>query len=282
MQKSALTAAAIFMLMAGTASAADLAVKARPAPVPVFSWSGCYVGGNAGYSRAEVSSNGTPNPIFVGTAPAGRAATIAAASVTKVTPDGFTAGLGIGCNYQKGIFVIGAEGDINYTDLGAQQVRGPFANAAPVVPYTWEERFQSNWFATARARAGVVIAERGLLYATGGAAFAEFNWLKALDFPGFTGFRYQASGSDSRVGWVVGAGWEYAFNNNWSAKVEYLHMDFGNSSGIAPTPPGPAAGPGAGATISMSNNFREDVVRLGINYALVAARSSRSTDQRPT
>ncbi|MBR1179689.1 porin family protein [Bradyrhizobium sp. KB893862 SZCCT0404] len=270
MVKNALRAAAISVsvLMAGTASAADMAVKARsvPAPVPAFSWGGCYVGGNAGYSRAEVRSDGTPNAIFTGTAPAGTAAILTSASAAKVTPDGFTAGLGIGCNYQRGIFVIGAEGDINYSDLGAQQIRGPFANAAPVVPYTWEERFHSNWFATARARAGVVLAERSLLYVTGGAAFAEYNWLKALDFPGFAGFRYQASASESKLGWVVGAGWEYAFNNSWSAKVEYLHMDFGSSSGIAPTPPGPAAGPGAGSAWSISNNFREDVVRLGVNY----------------
>jgi opacity protein-like surface antigen len=268
--KRALTVAAISVsvLMVGAATAADMAVKARPipAPLPVFSWSGCYVGGNAGYSRAEVRSDGTPNAIFAGLTPAGTAEVLTSASAAKVTPDGVTAGLGIGCNYQKGIFVIGAEGDINYSDLGAQQIRGPFADAAPLARYTWEERFHSNWFATARARAGVVVAERSLLYVTGGAAFAEFNWLKALDFPAFTGFRYQASGSDSKFGWVVGAGWEYAFNNNWSAKVEYLHMDFGSSSGVTPTPPAPAAGPGAGAAWSVSNNFHEDVVRLGINY----------------
>ena len=148
-------------------------------------------------------------------------AAVLAPSNVGVTPDGFTAGVGVGCNYQTGIFVLGVEGDINYSELGISQIRGPFPTGGVFAPHTWEENFRSNWSATARARAGVVLAERHLLDATGGAAFAEYNWLKALDFPGFAGFRYQGTLSDSRVGWVVGAGWEYAFSNNWSAKVEF-------------------------------------------------------------
>ncbi|MDB5580222.1 MAG: Outer rane immunogenic protein [Bradyrhizobium sp.] len=264
MKKIALAVTAASVLLAGAASAADMAVKARraPMPAPTFSWTGCYVGGNFGYARGDGRSDAAANPIFIATNPAAATAAVLAPSSVGVTPDGFTAGVGVGCNYQTGIFVLGAEGDINYSDLGTSQIRGPFPSGG-FAPHTWEENFRSNWFATARARAGVVLAERHLLYVTGGAAFAEYSWLKALDFPGFAGFRYQGTFSDSRVGWVVGAGWEYAFNSNWSAKVEYLHMDFGSTSATTPTPPA-AAPPGTGFVFS--HNFREDVVRVGLNY----------------
>jgi outer membrane immunogenic protein len=266
MMKKLIAAAALVACGSVSAFAADMApryTKAAPlAPVQVWSWTGCYIGGNAGYTRADVRSDAVANSIFAATNPAAAVDAIQASSAVKNTPDGFTGGGGVGCNYQTGMFVVGVEGDINYSDLRFSQIRGPFPTPASI-PHTWEENFRSNWFATARARGGVVIADRSLLYVTGGVAFAEYSWLKALDFPGAAGFRYQSTFNDSRVGWVVGAGWEYAFTNSWSAKVEYLHMDFGRTSANTPTPP--AAAP-AGTGFILSNNFREDVVRVGLNY----------------
>jgi outer membrane immunogenic protein len=245
----------------GAASAADMAVKARPiAPVPVFTWTGCYIGGNVGYTRGDISSSSLPNAALIANSPVGGPASVQATSYVTNHPDGVTAGGGVGCNWQTGAFVLGVEGDINYSDLSFSQLRGPFPTTGST-PHTWEESFRSNWFATARARAGVTFAERHLLYVTGGAAFAEFSAFKALDFPGFVGFRYAGSVSDNRVGWVVGAGWEYAFTNNWSAKVEYLHMDFGSSSVLALQN---VVNPVNGLTHTF--NFREDVVRVGLNY----------------
>ena len=90
----------------------------------------------------------------------------------------------------------------------------------------------------ARGRAGVVFAERHLLYVTGGAAFAEYNGFKALDFPGFVGFRYAGAVGDTRVGWVVGVGWEYAFMSNWSAFIEYDHYFLGTKTLTFTTPAG--------------------------------------------
>jgi outer membrane immunogenic protein len=249
----------------GTAMAADMPLKAMPAPAPVYyNWSGCYVGGNVGYTRADVRSDSLPNAAFVAGAAGGavEAAAEQASSVMSAHPDGITAGGGVGCNYQTGMFVVGGEGDFNYSGLKLGQIRGPFPGAGGGVPYTFEEQFRSDWFATLRARGGVVVGERTLLYVTGGAAFAEFNTLKALDFPGFTGFRYQSTTSDDRFGWVIGVGGEYAFTNNWSAKIEYLHMDFGSTSSFAQRN---IVSPGAGG-LTNTYNFREDVVRVGLNY----------------
>jgi outer membrane immunogenic protein len=269
MKKILLAAAAASILMTGVASAADMAPRYTkappPIPAPVFTWTGCYIGGNVGYARSDVRSDGVPNAVFFNGFPA--AATLEEAdSSTKLNPSGVTAGGGGGCNYQTGIFVIGGEGDVNWTDIRYGAIRGPFPNVLGGVPFTWEEQFRSQWFATARARAGIVVAERSLLYVTGGAAFAEYNTLKALDFPGFTGFRYQGTTSDNKVGWVVGAGWEYAFTGNWSGKLEYLHMDFGSTSVVAFQNI-----PGSTAAWTHNFNFREDVVRVGLNYRFGSA-----------
>lgn len=253
--------------MTGSAAAADMApryAKAAPAPIAVYNWTGCYIGGNVGYTRGEVRSDGTPNAPFTALNPAA-ALSVQVSSAVKNTPSGFTAGGNVGCDYQSGLFVVGVEGDINYSDLKFSQIRGPFATLNSV-PTTWEESFRSNWFATVRARAGVVIAERSLLYVTGGAAFAEYNAFKALDVPGFVGFRYAGTANSNRAGWVVGAGWEYAFSGNWTGKIEYLHMDFGSQSVLAFQ--NFAGSPNA---VNQNFNFREDVVRVGVNYRFGSA-----------
>ena len=70
MKKLALTAVAIFALFAGSASAADMAVKAQPVAVPVFSWTGFYVGVNAGGGWNERTGDHfcvTPAGVLAGT-----------------------------------------------------------------------------------------------------------------------------------------------------------------------------------------------------------------------
>ena len=77
-----------------------------------------------------------------------------------------------------------------------------------------------NFLGTARARVGYA-AERTLIYVTGGAAFGNIQ----------TGLNPPATfDSTTRVGWAAGAGLEYAFSGNWSAKAEYLFVDLGTAS----------------------------------------------------
>jgi outer membrane immunogenic protein len=128
----------------GAASAADMAVKARPVvvPPPVFTWTGCYLGGNVGYARADDWSDATPNAAFIANAGGGAAQAlgVAASATNRRTPGGVTVGGGFGCNYQTGMFVFGGEGDINYTDLHRRTLR----TFPGVAPYTWEDQFRSN------------------------------------------------------------------------------------------------------------------------------------------
>ena len=76
----------------------------------------------------------------------------------------------------------------------------------------------NNWLATARGRAGYA-ADRVLLYANAGGAFANVQ----TNFNGTTT-------SHTQSGWTAGAGIEWAFADNWTAKVEYLYVNLGNGS----------------------------------------------------
>jgi len=146
--------AALGLVAAGAASAADLPSRKGPvvAPIyaPIFTWTGFYVGVNAGYGWNANDS------ITVG-------------GVTFDLDDegGFVGGAQAGYNYQIGSFVVGLEGDIQYADFGGDD-RFDFDGDGIL-----DDDFNtSDWFGTVRARAGVAF-DRALIYATGGFAFAD-------------------------------------------------------------------------------------------------------------
>ncbi len=98
-----------------------------------------------------------------------------------------------------------------------------------------------------RGRAGWAI-DRVLLYGTGGAAFAPVQ-------AGFNGGPFQSS---TQVGWTAGAGVEFAFAPNWTAKAEYLYADLGSFTCNTNC----FAGPATPLTVKLTDN----IVRAGINF----------------
>jgi outer membrane immunogenic protein len=113
---------------------------------------------------------------------------------------------------------------------------------------TWES--DHDWFATIRARAGFV-SDQALFYITGGVAFLDATY----DLTTF-GFTRHASSDNVLVGWTIGAGIEYAFSEDWSAKIEYLYADFGSvDESVTPL-----------QTITGSADPSFQVVRVGLNY----------------
>jgi outer membrane immunogenic protein len=99
-----------------------------------------------------------------------------------------------------------------------------------------------------RGRLGYAF-DRVLPFVTGGLAIGNIK----NTYPGFT------TVDETNAGWTVGGGVEFAFAPNWSAKVEYLHVDLGDVSCTAGTACFIA---GTGNTV----NLTEEVVRGGINY----------------
>ena len=242
-----------------TANAADMArpyVKA-PAPVlaPVYSWTGLYVGANVGGVWAKDDVTWAANPAAFG---AGFTPVLNASGTGGIEAAGVTAGGQIGFNYQVSpMWLLGVEADINYTDLSASRT---VAVPPPGVPGTFvTSTFESKWLATVRGRAGILATPALLLYGTGGVAFAE---VKTSDFAffAFDGSTNAAASSTTRTGWTAGAGAEWGFAPNWSAKVEYLYVDLGSVRYVSPNTLT------AAATINHEHRVTENLVRVGVNY----------------
>jgi outer membrane immunogenic protein len=240
-----------------------MALKAPPrAPVAGYNWTGFYVGANGGYSWGKASSSFTAGG---GPAPFS----------SSQNMDGWLGGGQIGYNWQapNSSWILGLEADIQGTGQ-----RGTFTSPAVVTPPppgvlvlptttsigSLTEKLP--WFGTVRARLGFTPAAQWMLYVTGGLAYGEVKStggvLVSTGFPGappiFTGAS-SATITNDRAGWTVGGGAEWALSGAWSAKVEYLYMDFGT---IANTFAAPAPVP----TIGASTHVTDNIFRVGLNY----------------
>jgi outer membrane immunogenic protein len=143
-------------------------------------------------------------------------------SLTK--PSGFVGGAQAGYNWQMGSWVLGLEADIQAT--GADDTFAPW-------------KFSNPWFGTLRGRVGYAFSNI-MFYGTGGLAFGELR-----------GETFGLSESHTTAGWTAGAGAEFGFAPNWSAKVEYLYVDLSKSQFTITGAP---------------NGYRFGVVRAGVNY----------------
>ena len=268
--KIAPTALAV-VLASGAAFAADLPRRTAPpafiAP-PVFTWTGFYIGVNAGYAFGDQNSNRlTPNfgaALNAGFPAIGRGR----------SNDGFTGGGQIGYNFQYGNnFLVGFETDINYLSNGGNRrstgyfLGAPFAAGSTLVVN--DSRSGDGYLGTVRGRLGYTF-DRTLLYVTGGLAYGELgsqrNGTATFFAPnGAQGATFtQGGGSDTRVGYALGAGLEYAFTQNWTAKVEYIYADLGGDKRRIYTDL-TGANPNFNF-IASKQSSSTNIVRVGLNY----------------
>jgi outer membrane immunogenic protein len=244
--------------MVAGAAAADLPVYTKaPAPPPMWSWTGWYLGLNAGgaWTRSNVAYTQTgAYPGF--NAPADVAFANALGSPT-LNQGGFTGGGQAGYNYQAGWAVWGLETDINYLHTSAGNfAAGTLPVAAAGVTST--VNVTTDWLYTLRGRLGVS-ADRALYYVTGGLAVGNESFSQNF-FHTATGSAEAGSTSATKAGWTVGGGVEYAFTNRVSAKVEYLYVDLGSVSFNSVNTVFPTF------TAANSANLKESIVRGGINF----------------
>jgi outer membrane immunogenic protein len=215
--RKALLATAAFFGVVGSALAADLPNTKgppvfAPPPPPVFTWTGFYVGGQAGYEWGRTVGDLYTDPgVFIEHLPGYDAS-------------GVVGGLHAGYNYQINQFVLGIEGDVEGSSYdGAGADLGVFR---PFTAYTTRIPVQGS----IRGRVGFAW-DRVLFYGTGGAEFADIrNTYTTPGIPGVAAAGIPAgfdSFSTGRVGWTVGGGIEYAFDPNWSIRAEYRYTDFG-------------------------------------------------------
>ncbi|CAB4324823.1 porin family protein [Brucella sp. 6810] len=231
--------ASFAMLFASSAMAAD-AIVAEPAPVAVdtFSWTGGYIGINAGYAGGKFK-----HPFSVAGLPtAGMNEEGGALSGSlDVTSSGFVGGVQAGYNWQlDNGFVLGAEADFQ-----GSTVKGDISAHLDDLDGNAETKVE--WFGTVRARLGYTATERLLVYGTGGLAYGKVKSSLGIEDWG-------VSSSKTKAGWTVGAGAEYAINNNWTLKSEYLYTDLGKHDLINVN------------ELSLKNDVKFHTVRVGLNY----------------
>jgi len=285
--KKLIAGSALVTILGSGAIAADLPARGpavAPAPVyaPVFTWSGFYVGLNAGVGFGNSDRRGVRAVALPG-ADADIVDAVDYVNLGLAAGDrrndrtGFTGGAQIGYNWQFGSTVIGLEADINYFDRGrksggAYTLLGTDAYSGYELDVT-AARGDSNWFGTIRPRIGVAF-DRTLVYATGGLAYSGSNGSSGRGYAVLTDpaaddaiVAEWAGGrrSSSNWGWTLGAGVEHAFNNNWSVKLEYLYVDLdrgGNRRYISldGAPYSNIVG------VSRGDNSGFHVVRAGLNW----------------
>jgi outer membrane immunogenic protein len=263
MLKTIAASALAAIAVASAASAADLAARPytkAPVMAPVYDWTGFYIGGNVGYSWGRSSDTSTLT---------NGAGTVLFTTGAGANMDGVIGGGQIGYNWQIQNWVWGLEADIQGSDQKGRRdylcptgvCTPPFGVIAvfpgPAVPVALDQKLE--WFGTVRGRVGVLATPQVLFYATGGLAYGEVN-TSAVIGAGAFGF----NAHDTRVGYTVGAGVEGAIGGNWTAKLEYLYMDLGRTSGTFLTTI-PALGGGV-LSYNYSSRITDNIVRVGLNY----------------
>jgi outer membrane immunogenic protein len=253
----AIGAATPLALPSTAADAADMPVKAPAART--YNWGGCYIGVNGG---GAASGSDFTSAVGNGThlAPAD-AALVSTGGTGSANSPNFLGGGQAGCNWQSGTYVYGLEGDVDYFRSNPQFINGTATLSDGATTFTVTQSLTTNVFATVRPRFGVS-ADRNLFYVTAGAAFTKASYAQSyIDaaVPVGTGL---ATGSKSLVGWTAGVGWEYAWADNWTLRLEYLFAEFPTTSGAG------AITDAAGGTNPLrgSADLVIQTARAGVNF----------------
>jgi outer membrane immunogenic protein len=246
MRKFLQSSAVMTLLLApAPALTADLAYKAPQsvAPVSFYQWTGFYIGGHIGGGWGE--EHATELPPGVAGFPAG----------SMFAPhhlSGFLGGVQGGYNWQaSNHFVLGVEGEYSWADLSATA-----STISPVAPFVSTTTIRSKELALATGRLGYA-ANNWLFFVKGGAAWAYNSSTGVGTLTNGTFVNTNFSSLD-RSGWTAGGGVEWGFKPNWSAKIEYDHVDFGSATAAVNT--------SNGLTALVSSSNRVDLVKAGVNY----------------
>jgi len=207
------------LAMSIPATAADLPRGSMPYKAPAYvagyNWTGFYLGLNGGGGWGDSDWNGFG---------------------VSNSPSGGMFGVTAGYNWQGlgSPWVFGLEGDVAWTSFNDSVACG--------AGFACETR--NNWLGTIRGRAGYAVG-RFLPYVTGGVAFGDID----VNRSGFAG------ASDTNAGWTVGFGLEGVIVGNWTAKLEYLHANIGDTTCSV-------AACGVATNVDLSMN----ILRAGVNF----------------
>jgi len=238
------------------------------------SWTGFYIGLNAGgaFGQSKARTNIDCSIVAPGAGywcdstgdGAANATAINSSGSGTINRFGFIAGGQVGYLWQQNQMVYGVETDLNSFNLnGSRQASGIMpvsygpGGAIAGTTYNISNSFNTSWLYTLRGRVGWLPKPDMLAYVTGGLAVTRlgvsFNYSDT--FPVST----SGSGSATKTGFALGGGLEWALKDHWTAKVEYLFVDFSSVTATGNIT-------GYGQAISTSGDLTAHIARLGVNY----------------
>lgn len=202
---------------------------------PTYNWAGIYVGinGGWGFGNAKWTANTGVGNI----------------SGTPSDNGGVVGGT-LGGNFQAGAFVFGLESDFDYSGINT-------GTSSSICALVGTCQTGNTWLSTLRGRFGFAM-DRVLFYGTAGGVFG--NEQTTLNGTNTT---------HTQAGWTAGVGVEYAFTDNWTAKLEYLYADLGSTSASGICVIGAcvkAPFTATGIPFNLNASLTDSLVRVGVNY----------------
>lgn len=269
------------LCVAGTAAAdLELARSSYIAILP-YDWSGFYLGGTLGatWARTQFNTEAVANAAY---ADARTIGVIDELGTGMPLGNHIVGSFQLGWNWQFAPrWLVGAEFDINSVAeklsqegsarAPATRVPPPALGATPIIGLT--NNLNARWLATTRARLGATFNNQNsvLLYVTGGAAFTAMSYSQTFSISSTNVADYSVSQSQgtssaryTKIGWTAGAGTEWILSSAWTARVEYLYVQF---RGQNMTTEVCSAGLGCAQTLFGSTDpLRVQIARFGANY----------------
>jgi outer membrane immunogenic protein len=193
-----------------------------------------------------------------------------AGSTGSLTSNSIIGGIQAGYNWQVNQWILGIEGDWDWTHSNSsfcRQTDNLSASCSDNSRGFLTINSSPDWIATARARLSFTW-DRYLVYGTGGAAFGRvetsINANCLVGGCGLSSILLNTTGnfSDTKTGWVAGGGVEATLTQNWLVRVEYLHIDLGTISDSLNL----VGTGGQQQSASWSRSERYDVVRTALSY----------------
>ncbi len=245
-------AAGLTALCLAPARAADMPPAANPVAVlkaqpvvPAFTWTGFYVGLNAGYGAQNTTqSNSVSGSDAFGSLIAGLAP-----SNLSNEPRGPVLGGQLGYNYQWGsLLLLGVEEQLDWSKISNSSGTGSSILAAITGASSVSQNV--DWLSFTNVRVGIVPSQHFVTYATGGLAVGgvKTSAASSVTAPGVTLSGSQAL-DQTRVGWDAGLGFEFAINSNWTLRADAKYYDLGTPTG------------------SFSTNGATGIAPLGVNFS---------------
>ncbi|KAA6205451.1 MAG: porin family protein [Candidatus Tokpelaia sp.] len=198
--KYLIAASVAALIVSGTARAADIVHYQEPEFQPAFSWTGLYGGGTVGWTWAEAKTRFKSK------------ATGEVLGKKKIKPDAFEGGFYAGYNFQfSDAILLGLETDFLFTGSGDDKHLGDYRVSV-----------RQKWNGATRLRAGYAF-DRFLPYVAVGVSYADIKTRAARN-------DVSKAKTQSRAGWNVGGGVDYAMTDHIILRGEYRFTDFGKDT----------------------------------------------------